>query len=577
MRRGSRVHVFPCDSWAKYAKFPVVNKSIINSSFYPFAQIECGSTDIWGSESPKSKRPKFYEEQQASASGNAVIVSTYHKAKSAVQHEFFSQKLLKVKILGAPLFDQQAYVPVQTVVPASYTCVNQKISQAPDATASVVWRSKEDDILPSDILCVIPMNAYGPVTISDNHRLDGIYKLRGGEMQTGTNKNKKSIRRVRVMLLTKKQLRQLDSALQTTPAVCMILSEVPEFVPVSRSVWFSSNKRLEDVWAVKDKLYDLCWNDVSARDTVPFTYTKSHLISFSEWLDELSKKKSHVLFKPCMGRRGGGIFVRSPDAVAPEFVAKVEAGRLIAQEFVPPWLTDDDGILLPRDITNCRGFKFDFRIYVAATSTGLLYLSDIGRVKFCSEPFDLSRTTGDGWSFSLLANGFINSKNTEPSKKGGVTLTLEEFKARNKAVFDGLWTQVQVCLHKQHIAGYRAVTAMKPLGASPAAAAASASKAAIVTPQLCGSVLSCSLMGIDIMFTSTDGSPRVLEWNRRPESRGKDRVSRLVNPPIYDGLASLTASLARAATKGTQAPKRVASYHLISDATKIFSETAKTI
>lgn len=76
------------------------------------------------------------------------------------------------------------------------------------------------------------------------------------------------------------------------------------------------------------------------------------------------------------------------------------------------------------------------------------------------------------------------------------------------AVFDGLWTQVQVCLHKQHIAGYRAVTAMKPLGASPAAAAASASKAAIVTPQLCGSVLSCSLMGIDIMFTSTDGSPR---------------------------------------------------------------------
>lgn len=577
MRRGSRIHVFPCDSWAKYAKFPVVDKSKLNSTFFPFGQIECESTDSWVSQIPQSKRSKyagdFYEEQKPS--GNAVIVSTYHKVKSAVEHEFFSQKLLKVKILGAPPFDQQAYVPVQTVVPASYTCVNQKISQAPDATTSVVWRPKEDDILPSDILCVIPMNAYGPVTISDNHRLDGIYKLRGAGVQTGMNK--KSIRRVRVMLLTKQHLRQLDSALQTTPAVCMILSEVPEFVPVSRSMWFSSNKRLEDVWAVKDKLYDMCWNDVSARDTVPCTYTKSHLISFSAWLDELSKKKSHVLFKPCTGRRGGGIFVRSPEAVVPELVAKVEAGRLIAQEFVPPWLTNDDGILLPRDITNCRGFKFDFRIYVAATSTGLLYLSDVGRVKFCSEPFDLSRTTGEGWSFSLLANGFINSKNTEPSKKGGVTLTLEEFKARNKAVFDDMWSQVQGCLHKQHLAGYRAVTAMKPFGASPAAAAASASKAAIVTPQMCGSVLSCSLMGIDIMFTSTDGSPRVLEWNRRPESRGKDRVSQLVNPPIYDGLASLTASLARASTQGTQAPKRVASYHLISDATKIFSETAKTI
>jgi len=357
----------------------------------------------------------------------------------------------------------------------------------------------------------------------------------------------------------------------------MILSEVPEFVPVSRSVWFSANKRLEDVWAVKDRLYDMCTNDSSARDTVPLTYTKSHLISFSDWLDELRKKKSHVLFKPCQGRRGGGIFVRSPDAVAPEFVAKVQTGRLIAQEFVPPWLTNDDGILLPRDITNCRGFKFDFRIYVAATSTGLLYLSDIGRVKFCSEPFDLTRTTGERWSFSLLANGFINKMNTTPSKKGGVTLTLEEFKARNAAVYDGLWAQVQVCLRKQHLAGYRAVTATKPRGASPAAAAASTSKAAIVTPQLCGSVLSCSLMGIDVMFTSSDGTPRVLEWNRRPESRGKDRVSLLVNSPIYDGLASLTASLARAATKGTQAPKRVASYHLISDATKIFSETAKTI
>ena len=30
-------------------------------------------------------------------------------------------------------------------------------------------------------------------------------------------------------------------------------------------------------------------------------------------------------------RRGGGIFVRSPEAVAPEFVAKVKAGRLITQ------------------------------------------------------------------------------------------------------------------------------------------------------------------------------------------------------------------------------------------------------
>lgn len=150
----------------------------------------------------------------------------------------------------------------------------------------------------------------------------------------------------------------------------------------------------------------------------------------------MRKRKSHVLFKLCAGRRGSGIRVLAPETAGSETVAEVQAGKIITQEFVLPWLADDDGKLLPRQSSaKCRGYKFDFRIYVAVTSTGLLYLSDIGRVKFCSEPFDLARISSDDWQFSLLVNGAINKHNPKPTKKGGVTLTLEEFKTRNAAVY----------------------------------------------------------------------------------------------------------------------------------------------